>query len=84
MKKSEMIEHIAEALLALHGGAPDEWEEVREVTKMRRLKAAHTALKTAEEKGILPPEHTFKDPGHFPGDQFEYVMRVWEDEDEKK
>lgn len=58
MKRSEMLEDIAEKLLTtigLFGGAEDEWEEVRKETKMYRLKLAHNALKAAEESGMLPP-----------------------------
>ena len=58
MKRSEAVEALAEKLLStkgLFGGAADEWEEVRESTKMYRIKIAHNALKAAEELGMLPP-----------------------------
>lgn len=55
MKRSEMVEHIAEEFLKLYGGQEDEWEKRRESTKMSRLKFAHQALKAAEGKGMFPP-----------------------------
>lgn len=55
MKRSEMIEVIAESLLRLHGYDAEEWNEVRTQTKMHRLKTAHIALKAAEEAGMRPP-----------------------------
>lgn len=55
MKRSEMVDHIAEKLLELYGGDKEECEEVRKETKMSRLKFAHKALQAAEEKGMTPP-----------------------------
>ena len=55
MKRSEMVEQIAEALLTLHGGDSDEQEWAREATKMSRLIAANKALSAAEQLGMLPP-----------------------------
>lgn len=60
MKRSEMVEHIAEQLLTssnYFGGDREEQEEARDRTKMRRLKLAHLALKAAEEAGTLPPSY---------------------------
>lgn len=53
MKRSDIVELIAEALLTLYGGDADEWEEVREPTIMARLKMADTALKALEKAGIV-------------------------------
>ena len=56
MKRSEMIEIIAEALLqGLYGGDSEECEEAREESYMHRLKTAAIALKAAEGAGMLPP-----------------------------
>jgi hypothetical protein len=55
MKRSEMIETIAEALLELYGGDEDEREASRSITKMKRLKIANITLKAAEEAGMPPP-----------------------------
>jgi hypothetical protein len=58
MRRSEMVEAIAEKLLVeahIFDGDLAECEEVREQTKMYRLKVAHYALKAAEELGMLPP-----------------------------
>jgi hypothetical protein len=40
-------------------------------------------LELVEELGMLPPPMTKHDPGHFPGDGFDYEINDWEDEDEK-
>jgi hypothetical protein len=61
MKRSEMVNIIAEALLQLYGGAEDEWEEVRQQTRFTRIKTAHKALEAAEEAGMVPPIPTSKD-----------------------
>lgn len=80
MKRSEMVEHIAEALLVMYGGGPDEWDPVRKETLMRRLKTANIALQTVEEKDMLPPRTMLKDPGHGPGEESEYMWNAWEQE----
>ena len=54
MKRSEMIEIIAEDLLKIYGGAEDEWNQVREETQMWRLRMASIALKAVEKTGLLP------------------------------
>ena len=55
MKRSEMVETIAEALLKFYGGDASEQEQVRDFTKIQRLIIANIALKTTEEWGMLPP-----------------------------
>jgi hypothetical protein len=58
MKRSDMVEKIAEELLQMHryGGDKEEREEVRDTTKIERILWAHNALKAAEKFGMLPPE----------------------------
>lgn len=58
MKRSEMIEKIAEDLLHSHnifGGDAAEREEVRESTNMSRLRFAAAMLDSAECNGMVPP-----------------------------
>lgn len=80
MKRSEMVEKIAEDLLELCGGDKAEQEEVRESTKMTRLKFAHYSLKSAEKYGMLPPEYFYKDDFAGDGMEFETLINEWESE----
>ena len=83
MKRSHMLEYIAERLLTtvgLYGGAPDEWEEVRESNKMSRLKIAHAALSAAEDKGMLLPPYN-ANRGNNVGIPYYYVCE-WESEND--
>lgn len=52
-----MIEAIAEKLLIMYGGDTEEREEVRETSKMGRLKAAKHALEAVLEAGMVPPPY---------------------------
>lgn len=74
MKRSEAIYHIAEALLqsTLFGGDEKEREEVRESSKMGRLKMAHIALEAMEAAGVVVPP------------RFEYVIATGEKYDRDK
>jgi hypothetical protein len=65
-----MVNRIAEHLLLntnLYGGDKEEREEVRDLTRMSRIKIAHEALKAAENEGMLPPfsEEVYKKIGDF-------------------
>lgn len=56
MKRSKLIEEIAEAMLqrpSTFGGDKQEREEVRESTKIHRLKMADTALQVLEWNDLL-------------------------------
>lgn len=55
MKRSDMVNLIAEDLLNLYGEDSQEREEARVSSMMRRLGQAHAALKTVEAWGMLPP-----------------------------
>lgn len=57
MKRSEMLELMAEGILQTHlfGGSPEEREEVRKDTYMRRVIMANAALVVAENEGMMPP-----------------------------
>lgn len=60
MKRSKMIEQIAEKLLHtnLYGGDIDEQEEARVATKMQRLRIAKCALEAVESLGMSPPKYS--------------------------
>lgn len=48
------------------------------------LVEAEAILNRIEQLGMLPPITKKTDPGHFPGDAFEYQLNEWEPEDEEK
>tara|TARA_R110000868_G_scaffold66014_14_gene197074 strand:- start:4817 stop:5104 length:288 start_codon:yes stop_codon:yes gene_type:complete len=73
MKRSQMVEYIAEALLELYGGDEAEREEAREASKMHRLKTAHIALKAAEKNYMEPPGHMKPIPFESNGKQYPLV-----------
>jgi hypothetical protein len=55
MKRSEMLEIIAEALLHTYGGDEVEREEARESSKMSRVIRANLALTACEKAGMTQP-----------------------------
>lgn len=75
MRRSEVVTLLAEALLQsdLYGGDTAEREEVREASKMSRLKIAHIAIKELENLGIIPP--SIFDPEYYRNH-----INIWEEE----
>lgn len=59
MKRSEMVEKIAEELLQsrIYGGDTEEREAARMSTKMQRLRFANEALKAVEKFGMPAPAY---------------------------
>lgn len=55
MKRSQMLEIIAEALLETYGGDLEERNEVRDSSIINRLKRANIALTACEKAGMFPP-----------------------------
>lgn len=68
MKRSEMLKLIESVIDA---GS-------HEYDKATR---ADNLLCHLEQAGMLPPRSKHTDPGHFPGDSFEYELNEWESED---
>lgn len=68
MKRSQMIDLIQRHLMV--------YFDIRDVD----YRGASSLLSTIEKAGMLAPLGTFKDPGHFEGDNFEYQAYDWEDE----
>ena len=64
------------------------WNEIANIIHdTRRATLEYTSedisdmiLKYIEDIGMIPPSYITKDPGHFPGDGFEYEVNEWEDE----
>lgn len=67
MKRTDMLEEITKYLREYARGTYSE------------LEMANLILEMQEEKGMLPPSSKFIDPGHFPGDSFDYNLNQWED-----
>lgn len=85
MKRSEMVENIADALLKLYGGDEEEREIVRDSTKMNRLRMAHIALQTVEKFDMLPPKRTIEEEKWVENDGVTYKQgkiknRSWDPE----
>lgn len=82
MKRSEMVEKIAEAILAydnLYGGDPNEREEAREATKMSRLMMANAALECCEQNGMI---YIKKQPIKMDKGNDFYLNQQWDNKDE--
>lgn len=56
MRRSKMVELMAEALLVRYGGDEQERNEVRESSFMMRTINANIALEACEKAGMFPPE----------------------------
>ena len=46
------------------------------------LNIAKSILESMEDLDMLPPHYTRTDPGHFPGDDFDYDINEWEPEND--
>lgn len=69
MKRSEMVDRIINFVY-------DATDCDVSITK----EEASLILQFIEKTGMSPPKVVLKDPGHFPGDAFEYTIADWEEE----
>ena len=77
MKRSTLIQKVAENIKPILNN--DLTSDIG-LTSYGTEKLVDIVLIELEKAGILPPEILKKDPGHFPGDQFEYKVNEWETE----
>lgn len=70
MKRSEMVDLIQRHLMV--------YFDILDVDN----RGASSLLKVMQDAGMLAPLGTFKDPGHFECDDFEYQAYDWENEED--
>lgn len=80
MKRSEMLYKLTE-LMRDNYQAFEDYAEGRLNFNQLETIVTNMFLTEVELAGMLPPQIMKKDPGHFPGDAFEYTMNEWEEND---
>lgn len=71
MKRKDLVHTVSDNILSSFFPSLD--------LNMKNL-IADAVISECEKYGMLPPEAIFTDPGHFPGDSFDYRANKWEEE----
>jgi hypothetical protein len=80
MKRSEMVDKMALKIFEFTREI-EEYPNYSMMTVREFNQVLATKLLAFQvSEGMRPPETTIADPGHFPGDSFEYQVNEWEDE----
>lgn len=70
MKRSQMLEILRNSFV--------EHMNSYEINTDEEMYSA--ILADLEKNGMMPPTTTKQDPGHFPGDDFNYQINEWDEE----